>query len=177
MNWWITTIIGLLITAVLFLITIKIWFWIINRKEIIKERRIIANLTENGTDKLTKEQQFLILDGKNDLSMIKTILGKKEIDMNVLGYFIDIMPDDYLNHLRNNYPPDSWDRDMYEGCRVEKDGDFWNLIFYDHGNVIQTLSFDDYDNILKFIVYERLTNISYKYKRRMSKKYYAQQGI
>lgn len=172
MNNWTYIIIGLIALLGLLFGLLQIWFWTLKQKEIKETKRIVKELTDKNTPKLTKEEQLKFVDGNWDWTKIQNILGKKEIPLIVLDYFIDIQPDDYLEHLRKNSPPTSWKEDTYGEVEIRKEKGSYKIIYYDHGKEISSKTFDNYDSLLKYLVYERLTNIGHKYKKLLSKSYY-----
>jgi len=174
---WTYIIIGLILTAILLFGALQLWFWTLKQKEIKRGQALVDRLASNGTPKLTKEEQFKFLDGNLDFRKIQETLKTKEVDLLVLDYFIDVAPEEYLEHLRMNNPPNSWLEDTYGEVSIDKHPDKCELHFYDHGNRIKTQTFADYDTLLKFLVFDRLTNTGHKYKKKMNKNYYAQQGV
>jgi hypothetical protein len=148
---------------------LQFWFWTVKQKEIKEEKKLLKELTDNNSPKLTKEEQFSFVDGNCDW----TKFGEKEIPFSVLDYFIDIEPDDYLEHLKKNNPPTSWQEDTYGEVEIKKLHNGYQIIYYDHGKEISTEYFDSYEQLLRYLVYYRLTNIGNKYKKQIKKSYYA----
>lgn len=170
---WTYTIIGIFVLLGLLFGLLQFWFWTLNRKEINEAKRTVKELTDKNTPRLTKEEQFSFVDGKWDWTKIQSILGKKEIPLLVLDYFIEIQPDEYLDHLKKNNPPTSWQEDTYGEAEIKKLNDGYEIIYYDHGKEIATELFDSYEQLLRYLVYKRLTNIGHKYKKILKKSYYA----
>ncbi len=172
MNW---TYIILGIFAVLGLLfgLLQFWFWALRLKEFKEEAKLVKELTDNNTPKLTKEEQFSFVDGNWDWTKIQNILGEKEIPISVLDYFIDIEPNEYLEHLKKNNPPTSWQEDTYGEVEIKKLNNGYEIIYYDHGKEISTEYFDSYEQLLRYLVYKRLTNIGHKYRKQIKKSYYA----
>jgi hypothetical protein len=151
---------------------LQVWFRIIKQKEINEAYRLVKELTDKNTPKLSKEEQYKIIDGNCNWEKIKSILNQKEIELSVLNYFIDIQPDEYLEYLKKHNPPSSWKEDTYGEVEIKKGNDSFDIIYYNHGKRISINSFKDYEKLLKFLVYERLTKIGYKYKKLLKKDYY-----
>ena len=97
----------------------------------------------------------------------------KEIPLHVLNYFIDIEPDEYLNHLLKNPPKQRWNEGMYEDAEININGNSFEICYFDHGKLILTKKFDSKEQLFRYLVYNRLTNIGYVYKKKLNKNYYA----
>jgi len=165
-------IFGIILLALLFGLLL-LWLWISKQREIKESNNIFQELTVKKTPKLTKEEQFDFVDGNGDWTKIQKILGKNEIPLLVLDYFIDIEPDEYLNHLRKHNPPNYWQEDMYGNAEIKNENGKSYIIYYDHGKKTNKKVFENYDLLLKYLVYQRLTNIGFKYKKSLNKCYYA----
>lgn len=164
---------GALILLLLLFGLLKFWFWVVTQNEIKEGKKIVEELIRKNTQKLTTEEQFQFIDGELGWKKIETILGKNEISMLVLDYFIDVKPDEYLKHLKENNPPNYWQAAMYENGEISKISDGYEINYYDHGKKSSTITFSDYDQVLRYLVFERLTNLAEKYRKSMDKSYYA----
>lgn len=164
-------ILGIIIVLV---VSFKIWLWSNEQMEIKRTAKIVSELTKNNTSKLTKEQQFKFLSGNLGWEILEKTLGKKEIEFAVLNYFIDIEPDEYWEYLKQNHPPYDIQRDIYENILIKDKPDNCELEFLDRGNKISSLKFDNYNNMLKFLVFDTLTNYAPNRYRKLKKEYYTQ---
>lgn len=170
---WIYIIIGFILFPIVLYGALKLWFRTLAQKEIKRGKALVEELRQKGTPRLSKEEQFEFLDGNWDFTKIKDALQTNEIDLLLLDYFIDVEPDEYLEHLRKNNPPSTWKENTYGEVQIEKGVNKCKLHFYNHGKKMKTIAFDSYDTLLKYLVFDRLTNLSHKYKKKFSKKYYA----
>ncbi len=167
-------ILGLI--ALLFF-SFKVWMWSIDNKEVRQANKIVEQLTSDNTPKLIKEQQLKFLDGTTGWEQIEGILGRKEIEVAVLDYFIDIEPDEYWEHLKINNPSKNILRDMYENILIKRIGNQWEIEFCDHGKKMSSLKFDTYDNMLRFFVFDRFYHIGPNQKKKINKEYYTKYCI
>ena len=151
----------------------KFWAWRRHKMKSKKAELIINELTQRKIPKLTKDEQFDFLDGKSGWSKIQNILGLENIPLGALEYFIDIEPDEYLNHLKKNNPPSSWFSDIYSETVIKKIKNGYEIKYYYLGNETSYEIFDNYDQLLRYLVYKKLTSISYKYKMKLKKSYYS----
>jgi hypothetical protein len=165
-------IIGFLALLGLLFGVLKFWFWTQNHKELSELKRVVKELTDKKTPKLTKEDQIRFIDGKIDLTIIEDILGEKEISQFALEYFIDIQPDEYFEHLKKHNPPTTWTEDIYTKVKIKHESEKYEIIYYDHGKESLTKSFDEYDKLLKYLVYTRLTRIGFKYKKLINEEFF-----
>tara|TARA_R110001592_G_scaffold332332_1_gene615655 strand:+ start:320 stop:841 length:522 start_codon:yes stop_codon:yes gene_type:complete len=167
-------ILGIIVVLV---IAFKIWMWSIEVMEVKRTNKLVSELSRNKTPKLTKHQQLQFLSGELGWEILQNILDKKEIEVAVLNYFIDIEPDEYWEHLKQNHPPNNIQRDMYENMIVKNDNEYYELEFLDHGKKMSSLKFDNYDNMLKFLVFDTLTNSAPKRYKNLNKEYYTQHCV
>ncbi|QQR86516.1 MAG: hypothetical protein IPJ76_18345 [Flavobacteriales bacterium] len=132
----------------------------------------MEELKARNTEKLSKQEQFEWLDGQWNWERIQKIVGKKEIPLFVLDYFIEVTPDEYLEHLKKHNPPSSWTEDTYGEVQLKQSQAGYEIIYYSHGKQIGSETFDNYDQVLRYLVYGRLTNVSDKYKNQLKRSYY-----
>jgi hypothetical protein len=171
---WLYITVEIIILLLFLFGLLQLWFWADKQKDIKEAKKVVKELTENNTPKLDKEEQFDLIDYEDSWRMRRKILGEKYNSMHVLEYFIDIQPDEYLEHLRKHNPPFSWSEGTYGEAEIKKtDNNHYQIIYYDHGKKSSTKIFQDYDKLLRFIVFQRLTNIGYKYKKLIKENYYA----
>ena len=163
--------------TIAFVLAFKIWMWSIELMEAKKTKRIVTELAKTKTTKLKKHQQLSFLNGNLGWEVLEKILGKKEIEVAVLNYFIDIEPDEYWEHLKQNHPPSNIQRGMYENIIINNGQEYCELEFKDHGKKISSLRFDNYDNMLKFLVFDTLTNLAPNRYKNLKKEYYTQHCI
>jgi hypothetical protein len=161
----------ILLCLVVIIIAFKLWLWSGSITERKRGDKLVAKLISDGTKTISKAEQFKILDGKGS-TIIEEILNTEIIDMYVYDFFIDIEPDEYLEHLKLNNQEKFIGLDTYGEMEISHNNDIHMIKFYDHGNLIESMKFDDYEALLKFLVYFRLTNVSPKYKKIISKDYY-----
>jgi len=166
-------LIGVVLVPLLIFGLLKLWFYIIELNELKDAKYWVNKLKKNKTPKLTNEEQIEFLNGDIGWEKIKNILNMKEIPLHVLNYFIDIEPDLYLNHLLKNPPKQRWNEGMYEDAEIKTNGNSFQICYYDHGKLCSTKDFETKEKLLRFLVYDRLTNIGYLYKKKLKKNYYA----
>lgn len=63
-------------------------------------------------------------------------------------------------------------QDTYGEVQLNKSTTGYEIIYYSHGKRIGSKLFDSYDRVLRYLVYERLTNVSDKYKDQIKRSYY-----
>jgi hypothetical protein len=169
---WLNIAAGIIILLLFLFGLLQLWFWVDRQPEIKEANRVMKELTENNTPKLSKEEQFNFIDIGNWWK-IKRILGEKYDLSHVLEYFIDIEPNEYFEHLKKNNPPSSWNEEPYGYAEIKKIKNRFIIIDYWLGKKTNSKSFDDYDKLLKYLVYKRLINIGRKYKKTIKRSYYA----
>ena len=170
---WLLYIIGGLFSTILVLFgLLQFWFWTLKRRERFKGQKLVKKLTRQQIPKLTKQEQFKILDGTADPKILQRTLNQNEVDLLVLEYFIDIEPDEYLEHLKKN-PPTYWQEDTYGNCKVVTIDGHSELQYFDRGRKTWTKKFENHEKLLKYLVHDRLTKMTFKYRKKINKNYYA----
>ncbi|MBX2978730.1 MAG: hypothetical protein KF905_05485 [Flavobacteriales bacterium] len=152
--------------------SLQLWFQFLRRKEAAESMQLVEQLRSNNTDKLSKQEQFEWLDGSSNWERLRSITGRQELPLYVLDYFIEVTPDEYLEHLRTHNPPKSWMEDTYGEVQLTRSPTGHEITRYSHGKRIWSKSFTSYDQVLKYLVYERLMNVGGKYKYQLKKSYY-----
>ncbi len=135
-------------------------------------RKFVEELESKNTQKLSKDEQFRFLDGYLGFAKIKSILKSENVDLAALNYFIDIEPDQYLEHLKKFNPPNRIQEDIDSESIIAKSDSSYKLSYYLKGGKVSERTFESYEDLLKFIVSDRLSKIGYKYKAIFSSSLY-----
>jgi hypothetical protein len=164
----------IILTPLIFLQAVKIW--VKDSKFLEEERaeRYVQSLIDAKTPKLTKEEQFAVLDGDGFNLRVRQVLKTDRIPFEAYRYLIDIEPDDYFDYLQKNPPPKSMLIDMYEVATIEVEDEIHIIRFFGRAGLEKEMKFSSNVGLLKFIVFYRLTSTSSDYKLKVNESYYSQ---
>jgi hypothetical protein len=172
------TIISIVVVLILVgFIYVQILKWIDHRKYYSKYREIFEAHQKLGYPELTKEEQFAILDNEDD-TPLKRITDYDFVPGGLYDHYINIEPDEYYEHLKkqdvlSKMNLDSVKDKLSDGFYIEKRGrDIW-YIFNDRRQRVFEKKFNTDEQLLRYLVFEKLRLYAPKYKKTMKRKYYA----
>jgi hypothetical protein len=170
---WVLTIIITCAIGLFFLFS-KILVIIDDRREYKEFKEIFEAHRKLGYPELTKDQQFDILDNGN-LSYVSDLTPHRNFPITLLEYYINIQPNDYLEHLHTmdlmrKIPFDP--NEIRDGSFIRQIGDGLEYIYCERGSVSFRKSFGTYDQLLRYLVYSRLKIYAPKKYRKLRKNYY-----
>lgn len=172
------TIISIVVVLILLgFIYVQILKWIDNRKYYSKYREIFEAHQKLGYPELTKEEQFAILDNEDD-TPLKIITDYDFVPRGLYDHYINIEPDEYYEHLKkqdvlSKMNLDSAEDKLSDGFYIEKRGRYIWYIFNDRRQRVFEKKFNTEEQLLRYLVFEKLRLYAPKYKKTMKRKYYA----
>ena len=155
----------------------KIVLWKDNKAYYEEHKDIFEAHKKIGYPKLNKDTQFRILDNE-DLSAIKQLTAFDVVPEGLLDHYITIAPDDYFRHLKDKkiiekMNIDQIDDKFSDGFYIEQTKNSFRYIFNDRGYRAFEKEFKSEDQLLKYLVFERLRLFAPKYKKIINRIYYA----
>lgn len=169
------TIILIIISLLIGLILAYKLFFILDERKYKKQYKEIFKAHKNiSYPKLTDIQQFEILDNEDTKSVIR-LTPYDFVPNGLLNYYINIEPDKYLNHLKEN---DLINRMRFDsqnpidGFYINQNKNRFEYIFVERQEIGFKKTFLNYENLLKYIVYDRLKLYAPKKYKNLKKKYY-----
>jgi hypothetical protein len=128
-----------------------------------------------GYPKLTNDQQFDILDNENT-GYLSTLTKFEFVPTGLLDHYINIDPDNYYMHLKlqdlqtkMRFDPNN----LIDGFFINHSDMLYEYIFVERQHIEFKKSFDSYDKLLKYLVYDRLKLYAPEKYKYLDKKYYA----
>ncbi|MBS1773113.1 MAG: hypothetical protein JST82_09635 [Bacteroidetes bacterium] len=129
-----------------------------DRRNLKLFRHFLETNKSIGCLKLSKEEQFYILDTENTKS-IEKLLDVKYVPLYVLNEYIAVTPNEYLQHLyRENlkikmkFNPD----ELIDGFYIKETKKGYDYIFVERMAAMRIKSFKTYDRLLRYIVFRKL---------------------
>lgn len=171
--WAIIWIITILIISLI--LAYKLIF-ILDERKLKKQYKEIFEAHKNiGYPKLTETQQFEILDNE-DTELLASLTPYDFVPKGLLNYYINIEPDKYLNHLKEN---DLINKIQFnslnptDGFYINQNKNRFEYIFVERQEIGFKKSFSNYESLLKYIVYNRLKLYAPKKYKNLKKEYYS----
>lgn len=129
-----------------------------------------------GYPKLSKQDQFQILDNENQ-NVISKLTKHEFVPYYLLDHYVNIKPEEYLEHLKeidifNQLNLDKQDDKLIDGFYIEKRGTDYYYLFNDRRSRIFEKRFKNPDKLIRYIAYYRLVTLVPKYKRVLKKTFY-----
>ncbi len=171
--WIIIFIILTLVIGLIFYFRIRIN--LDNRVYNEKYKEIFEAHKKIGYPTLTNEQQYKILD-KENLKDIESLTQYNFVPTGLLNHYINIDPDNYFLHLKSldlqermRFDPDK----LTDGFYIRHYNENYEYIFVDKQQIEFKKSFNSYDQLLKYIVYDKLKIYAPNKYKYLNKKYYS----